>query len=357
MEGMGMKPSRSFWSGRRVLLTGHTGFKGGWLALWLQKLGADVSGISLPPATSPSLFLLAELEKTTSGRFIDIRDRARFSDHIKKLKPQVVFHLAAQPLVREGYRTPAETFETNIMGTVNLLEALLKNKSLQGCVIITTDKVYRNYEWTYPYREEDELGGHDPYSASKAATEIIVESYLKSFYREMKIGLATARAGNVIGGGDWAADRLIPDAIRAWQSSRTLTIRRPDAIRPWQHVLEPLYGYLILAENIVHDPSLSGPYNFGPDPALSASVKEVITLANTFFGRGKIYFETEKTGPHEADTLALETAKVRSKLGITPQWSLEKAIRETINWYLHLENGQNARDLCFSQLAEFETTL
>lgn len=357
MEGVGMKPSSHFWSGRRVLLTGHTGFKGGWLALWLQKLGADVTGISLPPTTSPSLFLLAELEKTITGRFIDIRDRTRFSDYIRQVEPQVVFHLAAQPLVREGYRTPAETFESNIMGTVNLLEAIRRNDSLQGCVIITTDKVYRNYEWTYPYREKDELGGHDPYSASKAATEIIVESYRKSFYEEMNVGLATARAGNVIGGGDWADDRLIPDAIKAWQSGRTLTIRRPDAIRPWQHVLEPLYGYLVLAENIVNNPLLSGPYNFGPDPALTASVKEVISLANSFFGKGKIIFNTEKTGPHEADILSLETAKVRSRLGITPKWSLEKAIRETITWYMQLENGHNARELCYSQLGEFESTI
>ncbi len=357
MEGLVMKPSMNFWSKKRVLLTGHTGFKGGWLALWLQKLGADITGISLPPATSPNLFLLASLEKTIKGHFIDIRDRTGLSERIKQADPQIVFHLAAQPLVRAGYREPVETFETNILGTVNILDALRKSNNLEACVIITTDKVYRNLEWPYPYREVDELGGHDPYSASKAATEIIVESYRKSFFAETAAGLATARAGNVIGGGDWAEDRLIPDAIKAWQKGQTLAIRRPGAIRPWQHVLEPLYGYLVLAETIANNPSLSGSYNFGPDPSQTASVKEVITLANTFYGRGKTTFNTRETGPHEANKLALETAKVRSVLGITPKWSLEKAIKETISWYRQLENGQDAGELCLSQLAEFESSL
>jgi CDP-glucose 4,6-dehydratase len=357
MENVVMKPSRNFWSKKRVLITGHTGFKGGWLTFWLHKLGAEVKGLSLPPTTSPNLFFLSGLDKIIDGSFTDIRDRRKFADNIRSIAPHIVFHLAAQPLVRAGYKHPVETFETNVMGTVNLLDTLLEIENLEACVIITTDKVYKNHEWPYPYREEDELGGHDPYSSSKAATEIVVESYRQSFFQSRKTGLATARAGNVIGGGDWAKDRLIPDAVRAWQNGRPLKIRRPDAVRPWQHVLEPLYGYLVLAEKLTENHYLSGPFNFGPDPAESASVKEVVTLAREFFGRGDISFEINKDGPHEAGMLALETAKVRSELKIKPQWSLDEAVKKTIDWYRQLEKGENAGKLCYSQLAEYEKLL
>lgn len=243
----------AFFNGKKVLITGHTGFKGSWLALWLQQLGAQVTGIALPPATTPNIFSLLGFHQPSpinhhlSSYYHDIRDAAGLAARVKEAEPEIVFHLAAQPLVRASYREPLTTFATNVMGTANLLDALRGVTSVRTVVAVTTDKVYRNIEHPYPYREEDPLGGHDPYSASKAASELIVSSYRDAFLAEQGVAIATARAGNVIGGGDWSEDRLIPDAVRAWQSDQPLDIRRPDAIRPWQHVLEPLAGYMALA--------------------------------------------------------------------------------------------------------------
>jgi CDP-glucose 4,6-dehydratase len=274
-----MRPDPHFWRGKRVLLTGHTGFKGAWLALWLQRLGAQVTGVALPPATEPNLFTLARVEQGVETHFCDIRSAQALALRVRAARPEVVLHLAAQALVRPGYAAPLDTFATNVMGTAHLLDALRGLPEVRVAVVVTTDKVYRNREWAYPYREDDQLGGHDPYSASKAATELVTASYRDSFLAAQGVAVATARAGNVIGGGDWAQDRLLPDAVRAWGAGETLHIRRPHATRPWQHVLEPLAAYLRLAQRLWEQPGLAGAYNFGPLPHEAASVKHVIELA------------------------------------------------------------------------------
>ena len=254
-----------FFRGKKVLLTGHTGFKGSWLVLWLHRLGARVAGVSLPPNTLPNLFSLVGIEDLCESHLCDIRDCAALNAVIRQIEPEIVFHLAAQPLVRASYLDPVETIATNVMGTAHVLDALRGLESTRVAVMVTTDKVYREKQPPRPYRENDALGGHDPYSASKAASEIVIGSYRSAFLAEQGVAIASARAGNVIGGGDWSADRLIPDAVRAWQKGQTLEVRRPDAIRPWQHVLEPLAGYLTLAEKIWRQPALAGAYNFGPE--------------------------------------------------------------------------------------------
>lgn len=354
MEGVAMNPEKSFWSGKRVLLTGHTGFKGGWLALWLSRLGARVTGVSLPPATTPSLFSLAKIAGLIDSRLTDIKDAEQLARLVEESRPEIVFHLAAQPLVRDSYHRPLETFATNIMGTANLLDALRGSESVKVAVLVTTDKVYRNMEWPFPYRENDTLGGHDPYSASKAASEIVAASYRDAFLAENGIAIATARAGNVIGGGDWSEDRLIPDAVRAWESGKPLAVRRPGAIRPWQHVLEPLAGYMILAERLWQNPDLAGAYNFGPITTDAATVKEVIEYSNKIYGKGHVLLGDGSEGPHEAGLLTLETAKARATLGIMPRWSLFEAIERTMNWYSRLAEGANADLLCFSEISDFE---
>lgn len=346
-------PCPSFWKGRRVLLTGHSGFKGGWLTLWLHSLGAKVVGLSLPPNTSPDLFSLAGIGRLCESHFCDIRAAAPVADIVRKAAPEVIFHLAAQPLVRASYREPVETFATNVMGSVHVLEAARELASLKAVVMVTTDKVYRNNEWPWPYREDDSLGGHDPYSASKAACEIAIGSYRSSFFAERGVAVASARAGNVIGGGDWSADRLIPDAVRAWQSGQVLDIRRPLAIRPWQHVLDPLAGYLRLAERLLEDPALTGAYNFGPLTHEAATVREVTTLARMAYGHGELRFGDGSEGPHEAGWLALETAKARTVLGMSQRWDLERSVRQTMNWYREQYQGADAYRLCLADIEAF----
>jgi CDP-glucose 4,6-dehydratase len=356
MESMGLKlanPEPRFWRDKRVLITGHTGFKGGWLALWLRDLGARVTGISLPPATVPSLFVAARVDEVTDSHFCDIRDAVGVASLIRMAEPEIVFHLAAQPLVRASYEDPLGTFSTNVQGTANTLEALRQVTGLRVVVLVTTDKVYWNREHVYPYREDDVLGGHDPYSASKAAAELVAASYRDSFLAERGVGVATARAGNVVGGGDWSADRLIPDAIRAWSGGGTLFVRRPAAVRPWQHVLEPLAGYLRLSETLWDNPRLAGAYNFGPHPHEAATVREVITRVRPVFGKGRIEWSEGTEGPHEAGRLTLETAKARSTLGVSPRWSLATTIDRTAQWYRHHAEGENARSLCDGDLAAF----
>jgi CDP-glucose 4,6-dehydratase len=347
-------PDPSFWTGKRVLLTGHTGFKGAWLALWLDCLGAKVVGIGLPPATTPSLAGLASIDQLVESHIIDIRDADRLTDQIRSASPDVVLHLAAQALVRTSYREPLLTFGTNVQGTANVLEAVRAAGTARVVVAITTDKVYRNIEQVYPYRETDPLGGHDPYSASKAAAEIVIASYRGCYFAGEGIAVASARAGNVIGGGDWSEDRLIPDAIRAWAAGQPLTIRRPKAFRPWQHVLEPLAGYLKLAERLWAKPDLAGAYNFGPPTQEAASVRDVVQLARQAYGRGEVSSGEGDGGPHETGWLALETAKALHVLGIAPRWSLPIAVRRTMNWYRRQQEGSKARDLCAQDIADFE---
>jgi len=345
--------STAFWHGKRVLVTGHTGFKGGWLVLWLQRLGAQVCGISLPPATDPNLFELARVAEGIDSHFCDIRDAEGLVALVHANRPEIILHLAAQPLVRASYREPVATFASNIMGTVHVLDALRSLDSVCVAVMVTTDKVYRNLEQSSPYREDDALGGHDPYSASKAASEIVIASYRDAFLKDQGVAVASARAGNVIGGGDWSEDRLIPDAVRAWQAGEILEIRRPHAIRPWQHVLEPLYGYLSLAEKLWHHPKLAGAYNFGPYTHEAATVREVVGLARQTYGKGDVRYGDGSSGPHEAGWLALEIAKARVALGVQPLWGLAESVRRTMNWYRVLESGADARELCLAEIAEY----
>jgi len=349
-------PDIEFWSGKRVLLTGHTGFKGAWLAYWLSRLGACVTGIGLPPQTKPDLFNLIGIGALTQSYVHDLRDAPAVAAIVNQADPEIVFHLAAQPLVRASYRDPLGTFSTNVQGTVNLLDALRPLRHLRVVVAITTDKVYRNLEHGFPYREIDALGGHDPYSASKAAAELVIACYRDAFLADQGVAVASARAGNVIGGGDWSEDRLIPDAVRAWSRGCPLTIRRPQAIRPWQHVLEPLSAYLQLAERLSRDTSLAGPYNFGPRTDEVATVREIIELAREAFGGGDVYWGDGTEGPHEADWLVLEVAKARNLLSVTPRWTLGQAIRRTLNWYHCQAEGALVSELCDADIAAFDAS-
>jgi CDP-glucose 4,6-dehydratase len=343
--------SESFWRGKRVFLTGHTGFKGGWLALWLRRLGAEVTAVSLaPPEGRPSLFDAARIASVTDSHILDIRDAPALSAVIRQARPEIVLHLAAQPLVRASYREPLQTFDTNVMGTAHVLDALRGLPEARVALCITTDKVYRNEEWTYPYRESDALGGHDPYSASKAAAELVAASYRDAFLRQQGVAVATARAGNVIGGGDWSEDRLLPDAVRAWQAGGTLEIRNPGSIRPWQHVLEPLAGYLRLAQALWDRPELAGPYNFGPPPHEAATVRDVVELARAAYGLGEVAYGTAGNGPHEAGLLALDTSRTRSVLGVQSRWDLERSVGETMRWYRAHHESRDARALCDAQI-------
>lgn len=348
-----MMTAGGFWTGKRVLVTGHTGFKGSWLCLWLQQLGADVTGIALPPDQRPALFDLARVASGMTSHFCDMRDAEAFARHVRAAKPDIVIHMAAQALVRASYRDPLGTFAANVMGTAHLLEAL-RGLGARVAVMVTTDKVYHNHEWAYPYRESDALGGYDPYSASKAASEIVIASYRDSFLRGERVAIASARAGNVIGGGDWSEDRLIPDAIRAWQAGKVLEIRRPQAIRPWQHVLEPVHGYLTLAEKLWNIPAMEGAYNIGPHTHEAATVRDVIEIARQANGGGEIEYGDGHVGPHEASWLALETAKARTLLGLAPRWPIETAVRRTIEWYRARHEGADARDLCEKEIAAYE---
>ena len=351
-----MLPERNFWRDKRVLLTGHSGFKGGWLALWLHRLGAQVTGISLSPDTTSNLFDLAEIRELCDSHFCDIRNSEALAKLIRSAQPELVFHLAAQPLVRYSYREPVETFGTNVMGTAHVLEALRSLGSVKAAVIVTTDKVYRNNEWHWPYREADALGGHDPYSASKAASEIVIASYRDSFLAQQGVAVASARAGNVIGGGDWSADRLLPDAVQAWQKGESLDIRRPNAIRPWQHVLDPLAGYLVLAEQLWKNAGLAGAYNFGPPSEEVFTVRDVIELARTAYGKGAVQYGDGTEGPHEAGWLALEVAKARQTLGFQSRLSLAESIQRTMTWYRSQYSGSDARKLCENDIAYYEST-
>ena len=343
-----------FWHGKRVLLTGHTGFKGAWLTLWLHRLGAEVTGISLPPLTAPNLFTEANIAALCRSHFCDIRDSEELAQLIQAAQPDIVFHLAAQPLVRTSYREPRVTIETNVMGTTHVLESLRGLSCARVAVMVTTDKVYRDMQSPEPYREDDPLGGHDPYSASKAACEMVIESYRRSFLSAEGIAVASARAGNVIGGGDWSEDRLIPDAVRAWQAGQMLNVRRPQAVRPWQHVLEPLAGYLTLAQHLWERPALSGAYNFGPDAGGAVAVRDLIELARAAYGEGEVQYGSGGEGPHEAAWLALEAAKAESVLGVSPTWTLVEAVKRTMAWYRAQHDDGDARQLCEGDISDFE---
>lgn len=345
----------AFWRGKRVILTGHTGFKGSWLTLWLHRMGAEVTGVSLPPVTNPNLFSLAKVKQICHSRFCDIRDAVALAGLIKAARPEIVFHLAAQPLVRASYKEPRETFATNVMGTVHVLDALRGLDTVRVAVMVTTDKVYHNTEGSRPYREDDVLGGQDPYSASKAASEIVIASYRDAFLSEQGVAVASARAGNVIGGGDWSEDRLIPDAVRAWQAGQALEVRRPKAGRPWQHVLEPLAGYLTLAHKLWDQPALAGAYNFGPESGEVATVRELVEMVRAAYGQGEVRYGEGNEGPHEAGWLALEVSKARMALGIRPRLTVAQAVKQTMAWYRAQQKGADARALCDAEIATYES--
>ncbi len=350
-------PSTAFWKDKRVLVTGHTGFKGSWLSMWLHHLGAAVYGFALDPPTNPSLYEVASVANLMQSDVrCDLADYSRLRDVVASTQPEVVLHLAAQSLVRASYRKPVATLATNIMGTAHVLDALRGVDTVRVALMVTTDKVYRNLELPYPYREDDTLGGHDPYSASKAASEIVTSSYREAFLNAQGVAVASARAGNVIGGGDWSEDRLIPDAIRSWSADKALEIRNPQAIRPWQHVLEPLCGYLILAEQLWFQPELAGAYNFGPHTHEAATVKKVVEMAREFYGTGEIVYGNN-TGPHEAGWLALETAKSRTTLSVWPKWNLDETVRRTIVWYQAQNTGGDPRALCMGDMADYANEL
>lgn len=346
-------PDPAFWRNRRVLLTGHTGFKGAWLTFWLSRMGANVTGLSLEPVTQPNLFELLDLSSDCHHLVGDIRDPETVKRAVAQSRPEVVLHLAAQALVRPSYAEPVETFATNVMGTVHVLNALREAPQARVAVMVTTDKVYRNREWIWPYREDDALGGHDPYSASKASSEIAIESWRLSFLQEAGVAIASARAGNVVGGGDWSQDRLIPDAVRAWNSGQTLHIRRPQAVRPWQHVIEPLSGYLALAERLWRQPDLAGAYNFGPPPQEAIAVRDVIEIAREATPGALVTYGEGLEGPHEAGLLSLDPSKARTVLQVRQRFSLPETIRRTFAWYAGQAKGESARHLCETDIADW----
>ena len=346
--------SEAFWRDRRVLITGVTGFKGGWLALWLRELGATVLGYSLPPPSKPSLFDEGGVCRAATWIEGDIRDRAALQRAIRQASPEIVFHLAAQPIVRTSYDLPVETFETNVLGTVNLLEALRECESTSAVVVVTTDKCYENREWCWPYRETDALGGYDPYSSSKACAEIATAAYYRSFYQARGVGVATARAGNVVGGGDWARDRLIPDCVACLERGETIVVRNPGSVRPWQHVLEPLHGYLALAERLATDGSLfAGAWNFGPEAAAIRPVSEVVETFCSLWEGGNGWRSAEGPAPHEASVLALDSSKARTRLGWRPALTLPEALQWTVAWQQARRTGRDMHDYSLGQIRKY----
>lgn len=342
-----MSVDPSAWRGRRVLVTGHTGFKGGWLSVWLASLGAKVAGYALDPPTKPSFFETARVRDALADHRGDIRDVEATRRAIASFDPEVLFHLAAQPIVKEGYRAPVETYATNVVGTASVLDACRHAPALRAVVVVTTDKCYENRESERGYVETDALGGHDPYSNSKACTELVADSFRRSFFEGgARVGLATARAGNVIGGGDWAADRLIPDLVRGAIAGTETLVRNPAATRPWQHVLDPLHGYVMLAQALLDDPAaFSEAWNFGPDPGGDRPVREVVEkLAALWHGKVRWRFDAA-AHPHEAGKLMLDSAKARRRLGWKPRLGLDDALRLTAAWYgRYLEGARDLRE-------------
>lgn len=348
------------WARRKVFVTGHTGFMGGWLSLWLADMGAEVTGYALPAPTEPSFFDATGLARRLRSEIADIRDLDTLAAAMGRAEPEYVFHLAAQPLVREAYRDPVTTFSTNVLGTVHLLEAVRRVKSVRAVVIVTSDKVYENREWVYGYRESDALGGREPYGASKAAAEIAVEAYRASYFgaagrsEDAPPGVATVRAGNVFGGGDFAAERLIPDAVRAFGQKTPLLIRHPDAVRPWQHVLEPIAGYLALAARLADDPAgFAGAWNFGPDEDDAKPVGQIADTLAALWGDGAAWRPANDAGPYEAKLLAVTSAKARARLGWAPRWGLTRGLEETVTWYRAWMRDGRALEPSIEQIARF----
>ncbi|MGB2831456.1 MAG: CDP-glucose 4,6-dehydratase [Methylotenera sp.] len=348
----------SFWQGKRVFLTGHTGFKGGWLTLWLQRLGAEIYGYALNPPTTPNLFNVANIaESLVQSTIADIRDVSSLEKAMLLAQPDIVFHLAAQPLVRYSYAEPVETYAVNVMGTVNLFEAVRKTPSVRAVVNVTTDKCYENREWIWPYREDEAMGGYDPYSSSKGCSELVTAAYRQSFLAEADVAVASARAGNVIGGGDWAEDRLVPDFLRAIDNNNTLIVRSPNAIRPWQHVLEPLAGYLMLAEQLFKqgDKFAQG-WNFGPSDEDAKTVAWILDKLVSTVPNANWQID-QQPQPHEANYLKLDSSKARTHLGWQPRWSLEIALQKIMDWHQDWRNGGDMQQFSLLQIAEYQRAI
>ncbi len=333
-------------------MTGHTGFKGSWLCLWLKLMGAKVTGYALEPPTKPSMFEVANVKKALEQSiFGDIRDLPFFIDSMQKAAPEIVIHMAAQPLVRDAYIDPVLTYSTNVMGTVNMLEAVRNSPGVKAVLNITTDKCYENNEWPWGYRENEPMGGHDPYSSSKGCAELVSSAYRRSFLQRAGIALATARTGNVIGGGDWAGDRIIPDAMRAFMGKKVLMVRNPNATRPWQHVLEPLAGYLMLCRQLVADPeAYAQGWNFGPGDDDAQPVSTLADIMIKKWGNGAEWQPLKGEHPHEAHYLKLDCSKARAQLKWQPRWGLEQALDETLHWYKTWQKKGNMHDFTLSQI-------
>ena len=355
MEGVVMP---HFFTGKKIFITGHTGFKGSWLCLWLHKLGAEVHGYALEPPTTPSLFELAKVsELLCSHHIADVRDASTLAEAMLQAKPEIVIHMAAQPLVRDSYIIPVETYAVNVMGTVHLLEAVRGCPSVKAVVNVTTDKCYENREWVWGYRENEPMGGFDPYSSSKGCSELVTAAYRNSYFKG-SVALATARAGNVIGGGDWATDRLIPDCISAMLAEEPVRVRNPYAIRPWQHVLEPLSGYLTLAQKLYESGAdFAEGWNFGPADDDAKPVEWIVQQMCTLWGNGAHYEIDSGDHPHEAHYLKLDCSKARMRLGWQPQWKLEKALRSIIEWVNVFSSAGDLRLCCLEQIESYEKSI
>jgi CDP-glucose 4,6-dehydratase len=352
---MSAQPSAAFWRGKRVLLTGHTGFKGGWLSLWLQSLGAHVRGLALEPPTEPALFHVARVAEGMDHQVVDIRDFDRVQQLVSEFRPEILIHMAAQPLVRLSYHQPMQTYATNVMGTVHVLEAARQSGTVRAIVNVTTDKCYDNKEWVWGYREGEPLGGHDPYSSSKACAEIVSQAYRSSFLQAQGMAVATARAGNVIGGGDWAADRLVPDILRALEQQLPVQIRNPHAIRPWQHVLEPLSGYLVLAERLhEHGQREAQAWNFGPQDADARPVQWIVERLCQLWGAQAAWALQAGDHPHEASHLKLDISKAQQRLDWAPRWNLSTALSHITEWHQAWLGGADMRALCLQHISIYQ---
>jgi len=351
---------RKFWRGKRVFLTGHTGFKGSWLSLWLTELGAEVSGYALNPPTTPNLYELARVSSLVKSTIADVRDTVTLSRALAEARPDVVFHLAAQSLVRESYRVPVDTYSINVMGTVNLLESVRSCGTVRAVVNVTTDKCYENREWVWGYRENESLGGHDPYASSKACSELVTSAYRRSFFTMQAASprgacIASARAGNVIGGGDFATDRLLPDCVRAVLAHEKILLRNPGAVRPWQHVLEPLAGYLALARKLDEEGEpFASAWNFGPEEADARPVDWVVRRFCEEWGEGAAFGIDTGRHPHEAHYLKLDISKAKSSIGWRPRWDLRSAIGRVVEWTRCYRDGGDVREACLRQAAGYE---
>lgn len=356
MEGLEM--NGEFWRGRRVFITGHTGFKGSWLSLWLQRLGSDLTGYALSPPTNPSLFEVAQVGRNMRSIIGDIRDADALTRAMREARPDIVIHMAAQPLVRYSYHAPVETYATNVMGTVHLLEAVRQTNSVRVVVNVTSDKCYENKEWLWGYRESEPLGGHDPYSNSKACAELVTAAYRNSFFNAdggRAVAVASGRAGNVIGGGDWAQDRLIPDMFRAIEAGQPVNIRSPHAIRPWQHVLEPLGGYLMLAERLCQDGAgYAESWNFGPADSDARPVQWIVERLTGLWGDGATWQLDQQPQPHEAHYLKLDCSKANARLGWHPRWQISDALDRIVEWHKALREGSDMKAFTLRQITQYE---